>query len=148
MEEMRSIQKGAQAVSLVRNTKSEIASGSSQGSSSQVSAQAQSSKSLPQDKNVSHDASVTEKKSMNEKQIDYASAVKISKSIENALNASSKEVQFAVSPEEKSPNKISFKVVDKSTGEVVREFPSEEIRSLEEKATAHLTQGLILDSSV
>ena len=84
----------------------------------------------------------------NEMEMDFADATRISQSLENALNANSKEVQFAVTPEEKAGNKINFKVVDRSTGEIVREFPSEEVRNMAEKAFSNIPHGLLIDSSI
>jgi uncharacterized FlaG/YvyC family protein len=81
-------------------------------------------------------------------EMSLADAKKISRSLENALNASSKEVQFDVSAEEKAGNRINFRVVDRSTGEIVREFPSEEVRRIAEKALANMQQGLLFDFSI
>jgi uncharacterized FlaG/YvyC family protein len=78
----------------------------------------------------------------------FDDAKEISRSIEIALNNSNKEVQFAVTPEELSGNRINFRVIDSSTGEVVREFPSEEVQRIAEKALSQVQQGLLVDSAI
>ncbi len=81
-------------------------------------------------------------------EMDFPKAKEISKSLENALNASSKEVQFAVTAEEQSGNNINFKVVDKTTGEIVREFPSEELlTSIKKHGLQNMKHGLMLDAA-
>jgi uncharacterized FlaG/YvyC family protein len=78
----------------------------------------------------------------------FDDAKEISRSIEIALNNSNKEVQFSVTPEELSGNKINFRVIDSSTGEVVREFPSEEVQGIADKALNQVKQGLLVDSAI
>ncbi len=72
----------------------------------------------------------------------------VAKRLEKVLNDSAQtQVQFSVSAEEGSgTNSLSLRVVDKETGEVVREFPSEEIRNLARREDFASGQGIFVDS--
>jgi uncharacterized FlaG/YvyC family protein len=75
-------------------------------------------------------------------------ALEISRSMERALNKSSTKVQFSVKTEEEGTNPITFRVINEKTGEVLREFPSEEVQKLAKNAREQAMQGLLVDSVI
>jgi uncharacterized FlaG/YvyC family protein len=80
--------------------------------------------------------------------VERGDAEVLAQRLEQVLNESSQtEVQFSVSAQEgEGSNSLSLRVVDKETGEVVREFPSEEIRSLARREDLASGQGIFVDS--
>jgi len=83
-----------------------------------------------------------------EKPVSFEQAVDVSRSLEGILNESNTEVQFGVITEREGSNRINFKIVDKKTGEVVREFPSEEVVKMADKALKDSRQGILINSEV
>jgi|GEM_PF-5793397 len=74
-------------------------------------------------------------------------AVQLAKSYEKAINAT--QVKFSVGFEERGNNVINFQVIDKDTGQVLRQFPAESIKALEQKASAEpSSSGKLFDDSV
>ncbi|HMO16816.1 MAG TPA: flagellar protein FlaG [Oligoflexia bacterium] len=75
-------------------------------------------------------------------------ALEISRSMEQALNKSSTRVQFRVKADAEGVNPITFRVINENTGEVLREFPSEEVQKIAKNAREQTLQGLMVDSVV
>lgn len=71
----------------------------------------------------------------------------VSKALESALNAKNQEVQFNVDVDDSPGTNINFRVVNRDTGEVIREFPSEEVGKIAEKALSNMEQGLLFDKT-
>jgi uncharacterized FlaG/YvyC family protein len=66
---------------------------------------------------------------------------------ESAVNST--QVKFKVSLEERGNNVINFQVIDRETGQVIRQFPAEELKEKEQKlAQAGDGSGLLFDSAV
>ena len=67
--------------------------------------------------------------------------------LEKAINAAfGKEIRFNVSAEKSQSNRFNFQVVDSKTGEVVRQFPSEELTKVASGIEDRGGQGLLVDS--
>lgn len=100
------------------------------------------------DPQVAQDAPVEH----NNNKIEVASdASVISPSLERVLSRASggTKVKFSAdSPADGSRGKINFQVVDKESGEVVRSFPSEEIKKVIEASNASFGEGLLVDTRV
>jgi len=70
---------------------------------------------------------------------------KIAAPLEQMLNSSQTSVQFGVSASDDGSG-IKFKVVDKKTGEILREFPREDIQKIYDAASKKSGSGILIDS--
>lgn len=66
-------------------------------------------------------------------------------SIERVLNASQNTVKFGVDASGDSSG-IKFKIVNEETGEILREFPKEDIRKLREIVAKQAEVGVLVDT--
>ena len=73
-------------------------------------------------------------------------AEKVSKRLEQALNnVAGTKVSFGVETVAQDTGDINFRVVDKDTGETVREFPPESLYSFEKALASESSTGLLVD---
>lgn len=139
MEEIRSAQRAISGSPAVLRTEAEKLN-SANISSANISAKVKSEK---QTEVVS-----SSPVSPREQAMSLEEAVDVSRSLEGVLNESNTEVQFSVMTEREGSNKINFKIIDKKTGEVVREFPSDEVVKMADKALKDSRQGILVNSEV
>ena len=72
-------------------------------------------------------------------------AERLSEKINDAYGT---QLKFNVTPKKIGNNTFSFQVVDSSTGEVVREFPSKAVKAITEGTNLQEGQGVFVDAPV
>lgn len=76
------------------------------------------------------------------------SAAKLAKQLEKALNdAFGTKVRFNVASQADSGDAFSFQIIEKESGEVLREFPEDTVRSLVSREDLELGQGVFFDTA-
>jgi uncharacterized FlaG/YvyC family protein len=90
----------------------------------------------------------TEKSAEKAKGRSEESAAKLAARLEQAINdAFGTSVRFSVSPREEGPDSVSFQIIEKESGEVLREFPEDEVRQLVTREDIQTGQGIFVEAA-